>query len=207
LSEPDLDISSSDDDLVELKAFENGLANRTLIGYHSESSIDGFGDELASESLEEAQSDNFEYSGDELQPSSPQSKLSGRTVQSLRSSPRSEDSGSFLADESFVSVTSVAISHESSDRSSGRRYIARVPRLSRRVLQRSLQWQLFDESDDELSFISGSSGGSSILQDVTNGVRPDTRQQRQTKVATKQRKAFAPFNASAVADSEDELGI
>jgi hypothetical protein len=183
-----LDYDDSEDDLVD----ENHLEIDSPNGF------DASGDELATNSVESPDED--EDSEVELQPSSPQSDSSIDLEQSQTSSSQSEGS---LADESFTSATS---GETSRDPGSGRRYISRVPRLSRRVLRRSLQWQLFDESDDELSFISLSSEGESILQEVAN-IGPGIRRLRQKKGAAKQHKSFGVFGDSVLGDSEDELCI
>jgi hypothetical protein len=188
-----VDQDDSEDDLVSINPF----------AFESPSTLDPSGDELASESTEQDPLDD-EGSRDELQTSSPQTVLSNNSEQA--SSPHSE---CFLMDESFTSASSADASR-SKEPGSGRRRIDRVPRLSRRVLRRSLEWQLFDddESDDELSFISASSEGGSILQEITNNVGPSTRRQQQTKSFRKQT-SFGGFGDSLLgdSDSEDELCI
>ena len=190
LEDEPIDYDDSDDDLINDDALE----------IESPNGFDTSGDELVSDPIEENPSDDG--SEDELRPNSPQSDSSNRSEQSQACSPQSEGS---LMDESFTSASSADFFQSNKPRS-GRHYIDRVPRLSRRVLRRSLQWQLFDESDDELSFISVSSGGESILQDVTNSAAPSTRRLRQTKVAPK-RKFLGGFGDSLLGESEDELCI
>ena len=207
----------SEDEITENAEFENDttdaedseddLASNDLSINDFASDLDSSGDELATESLQKKQSNDTEDSGDEIQLTSPQSYSTNGHEQSPSSSPRSQDSEDSLIDESFTSVASSAVSNETSEPGSGRRYIDRVPRLSRKVLRQSLQWQLFDDSDDELSFVSGSSEGGLILQDITNSVRPRTRPQRQTKVAAGRQKSLVGFGDSLLGDSEDELGI
>jgi hypothetical protein len=198
--------TSSENDHTDVEDFED-FASSDPAENDFASDLDGSGDELATESLEEEQSNDSEESQDELQPSSPQNYSSSGSEQSPSSSPRSGDSEDSLVDDSFTSVASSAISQGSREPGSGRRYIDRVPRLSRRVLRRSLQWQLFDDSDDELSFISVSSEGSSVLQAITNNAVPITRRQRQTEVTAKRQKSLGGFGDSLLAESEDELGI
>jgi hypothetical protein len=207
------DLTSPEDDPTDVEDFEDDLASnivltkKDLVENDSASDIDDSGDELAIESLEKGQSNGSEDSEDELQPSSPQSYVSNASEHSLSPLPRSEDSEESLVDEPFTSVASSAVSHESGKSGSGRRHIDRVPRLSRRVLRRNLQWQLFDESDDELSFACVSSEGDSILQDITNNVGLGTQRQRQIEAAAKQQKHFGGFGGPLLGDSEDELGF
>jgi hypothetical protein len=189
---PENEPDSDDDSQVD-------LASQGAVEFESPDGFNTTGDALAPvanvhDLSEEEKSDN------ELQPSSPQSESSGDPE---LASPASR--GSSL-DESFTSVSS-ANSSRSHKPGSGRRHIDRGPRLSRRILQQNLQWQLFDEeSDDELSFISVSSEGGSVLHDVTDNVGPRTRLQRQTKSAPK-RKSLRNFSGTLLGDSEDELCI
>ena len=140
------------------------------------------------------------YPTDELQPSSSRRAYLTRSEQA--SSPHIEDS--------FVDIFCSSLSSAESDRSGkasiGRRPIDRVPRLSRRVLRRSLQWQLFDDdaSGDELSLISISSEGSSMLQDITNIGAPRTRRQQEIKFATKGN-SVRHLGGHSLGESEDEL--
>ena len=208
-----LDFTSSENDPIDAEDFRDELSGNSvqiskgLVENGSAPGVDDSEDDLATESLEEGQSNRSCDSEDELQPSSPQSYFSNASGHSPSSSPRSDDSEESLIDEPLTSVTSSADSHESSELGSGRRYIDRVPRLSRSVLQQGLQWQLFDGSDDELSFVSVSSEGLPILQDITNNVGPGTRRQGQKSMAARRQKPSRAFDDSLLGDSEDELGF
>ncbi|KAG0646724.1 hypothetical protein D0Z07_6433 [Hyphodiscus hymeniophilus] len=201
--------SDDDDDAVNGPA-ENerirhdkagGSLSRHYPQVNTPESSDSSGDELASDSTDQDQSDD-EGPGEELLPSSPRSKSLSDFERT--SSPQSEKS---LTDASFASV-STTNSLRSKELRSGRRHIDRVPRLSRRVLRRSLQWQMFDDdgSDDELSFISVSSEGFSTLQDITTNVGARIRRHQQTKPEPDP-KSVRQFNDSLLGDSEDELCI
>ena len=203
-------IISLEADAVGHYASEDDLVDGTSPGIVSPNTIDSSGEELASDSAEEDEPNN-EDSMDELQPSSPQSNSSDDSEPSQAPSPQREDS---LADTSFTSVTSSAISYQGTEPRNRRRYIDRVPRLSRRVLRRSLQWQLFDDSDDELSFITSvSSESDSVLQDITNKVANSTststrRPFRTTKPATKAKSVGrVGMDNSLLGESEDELCV
>ena len=191
--------SSPVSELSFLGCDERHIVNGT---FSEEGSInqDDSEDDLVSKDLFAFESPStLDPSGDELQIRSPQRRLSNDSEEG--SSPQS-----VLMDESCTS-TSCADSSRSKELGSGRRYIARVPRLSRRVLQRSLEWQLFDEeSDDELSFISASSERGSIIQEIANNIGLSTRRQQQTKSARK-RTSPRGFGDSLLGDSEDELCI
>ena len=182
----DFEIDSTDDDKSE----------DVPMGHSPDSPL-STGDS-GSESMEQ----DHEGSSEDLQSSSPQSDSSNDWEQI--SFPQNKNS---WVDESVTSVSS-ADSMRSKKPGSGRRHIDRVPRLSRRVLRHSLQWQLFDddESDDELSFISVSSEGGSILQDITNSVIPKARRELQTNSAPK-RKPVRVFGDTFLGGSEDELCI
>jgi hypothetical protein len=146
-----------------------------------------------------------EESADEID-SSDESQI-GSTVIS-GSGPGSPGKSEHLdIDETFTSNDSSMVSSSSSNFRTRRQYIDRAPRLSRRVLRHSLQWQLFEESDDELSFQSTSSSQSEqILGDITNSSVP--RKPREGKsYTTKRQKPLMNLSASFLGDSEDELCI
>jgi hypothetical protein len=110
-----------------------------------------------------------------------------------------------LLDDGFASNESRYLSSRSRRNMCTRQYIERAPRLSRRVLRHSLQWQLFEaDSDDELSFHSGvSSGAGGYLRDIINpGI---SRPERKTCVARET--VGRRVDSSIVCDSEDELCI
>jgi hypothetical protein len=85
-----------------------------------------------------------------------------------------------------------------------RDYVERVPRLGRRALQSSQAWQIFDESDDELSFLTVSSEGDHVLQNITNTAVSSTGRPRQASPALTQNKS-ARSQMVTHNDSEDEL--
>jgi hypothetical protein len=197
--------NSSESEADDFDDYGDEVVTSSSPAVESSNYFQGSGDELVNNFPEDGFSNEPEDSGDELRPSSPQSGLLNKVKRSdnvlLSSSPRSEN---YFVDESFTSVISSAVSYEGSEHRSGRRHIDRVPRLSKRILRRSLQWQLFDDSDDELSFVSVSSQDDSVLQEVTNRVSHGTRRLRQRTAAAKKQKSFAGFDDS-LADSEDEL--
>ncbi|PMD23972.1 hypothetical protein NA56DRAFT_686775 [Hyaloscypha hepaticicola] len=85
-----------------------------------------------------------------------------------------------------------------------RDYIDRAPRLGRRALRSSQTWQIFDdESDDELSFLSVSSQGDQVLQEITNITVSNTRSLRKTNPPPIPKRSFSV----SLSDSEDELCI
>lgn len=91
-----------------------------------------------------------------------------------------------------------------------RRHVGRAARLSQNVLRRSLHWQLFDESDDELSCLSSLSRDSSPWRYSRNGRALTTKPQnlRRVKRTSKRQESTAGLEASScLSDSEDELGI
>lgn len=98
-------------------------------------------------------------------------------------------------------------SNSNTDTRSSRQYIERAPRLGRKVLRKSLSWQLLeDESDDELSFVSTSSSQTdNVLRDLTNNTSRSTQTRSRTK---RDLKHFKPIsNDDSLIDvSEDELG-
>ena len=85
-----------------------------------------------------------------------------------------------------------------------RDYIDRAPRLGRRALRSSQTWQIFDdESDDELSFLSVSSHGDQVLQEITNPTVSNTRGLRKANPPPKPKRSFSV----SLSDSEDELCV
>jgi len=152
-------------------------------------------------------SDNSDDGGNERDSRGP-SSYSG----SLPTSPIS--SMSFISN--YDSTTSAvqsgeAVADESSafTRIRGHRYVDRAPRLNRRVLQRSFpyDWQLFDDSDDELSFCSASSHGDRALRDVTGGKGSNNERLRRKQRSVKRQKQSVDLSMTDLVDSEDELCI
>jgi hypothetical protein len=91
----------------------------------------------------------------------------------------------------------------------GRQFISRAPRLSRKVVLNSRQWQLFDdESDDELSFCSSFhstlSQAEQVMQDITNTAPRVSHALRSNRHNTQ---CYKPvnFKSTSSEDSEDEL--
>lgn len=126
------------------------------------------------------------------------------------SSTGSRDSNDPL-EQSFLSIESSTLSSRINSSQISRQYIDRAPRLSRRVLRQSLQWQLFDdESDDELSHLSFHSSSSSqaekSLKDITNiPLISNPQNKRKTSYATRERAGRKVDSSTPLCDSEDEL--
>ncbi|CZT02028.1 uncharacterized protein RAG0_09353 [Rhynchosporium agropyri] len=110
-------------------------------------------------------------------------------------------------EHSIVSSASSAVSDASPESTGCREFVDRAPRMGRRVLSSSQAWQIFDDSDDELSILSVSSSSQSgqTLKDVKNAGTSNARRPRKVKSArtlkTRSMKVAAP------SDSEDELCI
>ncbi len=112
------------------------------------------------------------------------------------------DSSLFVGDS--TSSASRWVASECSESEVQRDYIDRAPRLGRRALRPSQTWQIFDdESDDELSFLSVSSQGYQVLQEITNTTVSNTRSLRRVNPPPIPKR---PFSVS-LSDSEDELCI
>jgi hypothetical protein len=96
------------------------------------------------------------------------------------------------------------------------RSMDRAPRLGRPAVQSAQTWPIFDDSDDELSFVSVSSSSQSqprpMLQDVTDtSINTRCLRQRTEKVPSvpklsKPTKRRIPAHANS-SDGEDELGL
>lgn len=107
--------------------------------------------------------------------------------------------GDLVFDESSM------ISCSSRESRSRRQRVDRAPRLSRRVLRHSLQWQLFEESDDELSFQSATSlPDDQLFQDISN-ISTSTKPRGAKSFSTKRQQPPMNVSASRGGDSEDEL--
>ena len=89
-----------------------------------------------------------------------------------------------------------------------RYYVGRAPRLSRKVLRQRLHWEMFDESDDELSFLSALSHNSPS-QGSTDGRRASAKSQvlNGGKRIPRRVRSTARLDTSLLGDSEDELGM
>ena len=143
-----------------------------------------------------------------ITPESDRSKFCDATPRTPRLKRKlfSATQGWNIVDEPSVSSVSLVLgSSRSSDSSEAdRNYINKAPRLGRRALRSSQAWQVFNESDDELSFLSVSSVGDQVLQDITNMSTSSSRLPRQEKRPQNERqpmvKQIVPHN-----DSEDEL--
>jgi hypothetical protein len=96
------------------------------------------------------------------------------------------------------------VASECSESEVQRDYIDRAPRLGRRALRSSQTWQIFeDESDDELSFLSVSSHGDQVLQEITKPTVSNTRGLRKANPPPKPKRSFSV----SLSDSEDELCV
>jgi hypothetical protein len=112
-----------------------------------------------------------------------------------------------LLDNTFTSNESSVLSCSRTSSAGRRQYVDRVPRLSRRILRNSLQWKLFEESDDELSFHSTSSSqGREILRNITN-TKVSNKQPARKGYPVKRQKPLKTLDTSPLDDSEDELCI
>jgi hypothetical protein len=126
--------------------------------------------------------------------------------------PSSLQSQTLHANDSFSS-TALSWASASSNKSICRRYVDRAPRLSRRILRDSLQCQLFDERDDELSSFPTSSQSNMALRDITNlvGANANANANASTmcrgKRSSERLKSIGGFGESLLGESEDELCI
>ncbi|KAL2074577.1 hypothetical protein VTL71DRAFT_8355 [Oculimacula yallundae] len=111
-------------------------------------------------------------------------------------------------EDSFVSSASSTLSIDSMESTGYREFVDRAPRLGRRALRSSQAWQLFDDSDDELSILSVSSnvsGSGEALKDVTSRGTSNARRPRQVKSAKPSK--TRSMKTRPLSDSEDELCI
>lgn len=166
----------------------------TRLDYHEDSA-----DETDNEGSAD-ETDSF----DEIRNKPASTRSSGSESEIFTSPGQSEHI--YLGRSCPASVSS-PISHSGSNSRGGRHYIDRAPRLSRRVLRHNLQWQLFEESEDELSFQSvSSSQGEQALPDITNIPIPN-RLREGKSYTIKRQKPSMNLDISLLGESEDELCI
>jgi hypothetical protein len=121
------------------------------------------------------------------------------------SSPRSEG---LYPDDSSVSDARSSTPASINEPKSRRQFVDRAPRLSRRVLRPSLQWQLFEESDDELSsFLDSSQPNKAALREIKNLAGTKALTSSHANPAPNQLKSMMACGEFLSDGSEDELGI
>ncbi|KAF4632118.1 hypothetical protein G7Y89_g6015 [Cudoniella acicularis] len=112
-----------------------------------------------------------------------------------------------LFEDSCISTGSPVNSQEITKVKGDREHIDRAPRLGRRALRSSKNWQLFDESDDELSILSASSQEDHVLRDIAKAAHNRDRSNSKPLTTTKRQKSIPSWDVSLLTDSEDELCI
>ncbi|TAQ87749.1 hypothetical protein B7494_g3900 [Chlorociboria aeruginascens] len=128
-----------------------------------------------------------------------------RILRSSKPTPTIPSSDDLLAEGFATPSTRSSVSHGSRQSHGQRKYVNRAPGLKRRALQTRRDWQLFDDSDDELSF--ALSQDDHALPDITNIAHSSFNSINETTYVSQTRCKVARSGRGDLDDSEDELCV